>query len=69
MFIVKFIFKSIFLVITVKQFKVHSVKHEISCSALNWTSVEYPETIWNLNSYSHNAELNNFMSSKLLIIN
>ena len=23
------------------------------------TRVEYPETIWNLNSYSHNAEQNN----------
>ena len=28
---------------------------------LNWTSVEYLETIRNLNSYSYNAEQNNFV--------
>ena len=32
----------------------------------NWTSVEYPETIWNLNSYSHNAELHNFYVVKII---
>ena len=32
----------------------------------NWTSIEYPETIWNLNSYSHNAELNNFYIVKII---
>ena len=29
--------------------KDYSVKHEISCPLWNWTSVEYPDTIWNLN--------------------
>ena len=32
----------------------YCVKHEFSCSDLKLN--EYPETIWNLNSYSHNAE-------------
>ena len=50
----------------------YSVKQEISCSALKldeWTSVKYSETIWNLDSYSHNAEESNLKSSEQLIFN
>ena len=48
--------------------KDYSVKHELFSRVpfWNWTSVEYPETIWNLNSYSHNAELNNFYVVKII---
>ena len=39
----------------------YSVKHEISCFALKLDECWVSETIWNFNSYSHNAEQNNLM--------
>ena len=38
------------LIITIRV-RIYNMKFRVSL--WNWTSVEYPESIWNLNSYSH----------------